>query len=959
MKTSVIEVRDMLSVLSVLDVEKRIGDVPGVENVTVNHGPGTATVRYDETRLDIADIKSDVRQRGFESAEPDEATPVAAAPTPAIAPVPSPVAPESAGPQGPEQKDKAASAAAPPAAASGPKPPASPPVAASVPEAAPAPGVAAAKGPLVLALDAVTATLLQVGGKGASLARMARAGFPVPPGILITTEAYRAFVDTNALQESIVALAKDATRPTEHTSADIRALFEGASIPPEVVGEIQRVYADLTRATEDASPLAVRSTATAEDLPGASFAGQHDSFLNIRGEQALLDAVKRCWSSLWTARALEYRARQGIEPSGVWMAVIVQRMVDAESSGVLFTANPLTGARDEIVLDASWGLGEAIVGGSVTPDHIVADKMTDAIREIKIGDKAVMTTLSDAGTVESRVDESKRRAQVLSAGQVTELVTLGRAIEALYGSPQDIEWCQANQKIYIVQARPITALPPAPVPWPSPIPGAKWMKDVQTAEWAKEPPSPLGATTTFVTMSDARERTRSFPPVPKHHAPWSTLINGWLYQRADHKVPSLLGFMLGMYMRFVFKPLNGHARVERRWPNRLAALAELEQTDIKAQSDVELRAYSERVLDALSWWWVELVWFAAIGRQSAQMLDSLHLTGLTASGALFRGNDSLLLDGERALRKAAQDPAAVKDYLARFGHTVESADPIHPTLCESPEHLKVQLAAASRADVGPDERLVKTQKERQAVEQTVRKLKGLRARLARRMIFTGQTHAAHTDNAVFHFQRVLAAVRAAFLEAGWRLVRAGHLQQADDVFYLERDEVWAGADSFKTTVIVRRIFRDQHKRLAPPPFVPPAFDPLWVKDPLAKMMPPAQRSAMFGRGVGDRDGKRVLVGSPSSPGRAQGVARVISGPGDFARFNQGDVLVAQATSPIWTPLLGIAAAAVTEVGGPFAHAAIVAREFGIPLVDGATDATRVITDGATIVVDGTAGIVEL
>jgi pyruvate,water dikinase len=333
--------------------------------------------------------------------------------------------------------------------------------------------------------------------------------------------------------------------------------------------------------------------------------------------------------------------------------------------------------------------------------------------------------------------------------------------------------------------------------------------------------------------------------------------------------------------------------------------------------------------------------------------------GFPSSGTLFRGNDSLLLDSERALRKAAHDPATVSDYLARFGHTVDSADPIHPTLRESPEHLKVQLAAASRTEAGPDERLVQTRKERQAAEHVVRNLKGLRARLARRMLVTGQTHAAHTDNAVFHFQRVLAAVRATFLEAGRRLVQAGYLDQTDDVFYLERDEVWAGGDTLRTTVIVRRVFRDQNKRLAPPAFVPPASDPIWVTDPLIKKMSPAQREAMFGRGVHDRDGKRVLVGSPSSPGRAKGTARVISGPEDFARFNQGDILVAQATSPIWTPLLGIAAAAVTEVGGPFAHAAIVAREFGIPLVDGATDATRVIVDGTTIVVNGSAGIVEL
>jgi pyruvate,water dikinase len=198
--------------------------------------------------------------------------------------------------------------------------------------------------PLVLALDAGPATLAKVGGKGVSLARMTRAGFPVPPGFLITTDAYRAFVEANGLQEGIVALAKETARPREDTSKDIRALFERASMPPHVVLEIQRMYAALIQATGGAPPLAARSSATAEDLPGASFAGQHDSFLNVRGEGALLDAVKRCWSSLWTARAIDYRARQGIDPSLVWMAVIVQQMVEAEASGVLFTANPLTGA---------------------------------------------------------------------------------------------------------------------------------------------------------------------------------------------------------------------------------------------------------------------------------------------------------------------------------------------------------------------------------------------------------------------------------------------------------------------------------------------------------------------------------------------------------------------------------------------------------------------------------------
>ena len=176
-------------------------------------------------------------------------------------------------------------------------------------------------------------------------------------------------------------------------------------------------------------------------------------------------------------------------------------------------------------------MGEAIVGGLVTPDHIVADKATDAIKEIKIGNKAVMTTLIDTGTVESEVEEIKRRAQVLSAAQVTELITLGRAIESLYGAPQDIEWCLANKKLYIVQARPITALPSAPLPWLSPVTGAKWLKDIQAAEWATEPLSPLGATTTFVSMIEARQHR-----YPMQKLPWYALVSGWLYIRADFRM---------------------------------------------------------------------------------------------------------------------------------------------------------------------------------------------------------------------------------------------------------------------------------------------------------------------------------------------------------------------------------------------------------------------------------------
>src|SRR3990172_8535186 len=280
----------------------------------------------------------------------------------------------------------------------------------------------------ILPFDSSDATLARVGGKGANLGRLARAGFPLPPRFLITTAAYPAFVQANDLHARIVALETNKTKTVEEVSAAIRRLFEQGHIQSEAAAAIQLAYAELMHLTGDASPVAVRSSATAEDLPAASFAGQQESYLNVRGEQALLEAVKRCWSSLWTARALDYRTRQNIDPSSVSLAVVVQAMVLAEAAAILFTANPMSGARDEIVLNAAWGLGEAIVGGLVTPDQVVVDKATGAIKQMVIGDKAVMTVPTATGTAEREVEASRQHAPVLDAARVAELVKLGAAI---------------------------------------------------------------------------------------------------------------------------------------------------------------------------------------------------------------------------------------------------------------------------------------------------------------------------------------------------------------------------------------------------------------------------------------------------------------------------------------------------------------------------------------------------
>ncbi len=807
--------------------------------------------------------------------------------------------------------------------------------------------------PFVLPLNSADATWAAVGGKGLNLSRLTRAGFPVPPGFFVTTGAYRAFVQANNLQKQIINWASNPADTSETRSAAIRQLFANGLIPADLAEAIHHAYGDLVQTVGDL-PLAVRSSATAEDLPGASFAGQQDTYLNVRGEETVMEAVQRCWSSLWTARALEYRARQGVAPSVVSLAVVVQVMALAEASGIMFTANPINGSRDEIVIDAAWGLGEAIVGGLVTPDHGVVDKVTGAIKQITIADKTVITVPTATGTEERPVEESKRRKQVLETAQVTELAKLGAEIEKYYGEPQDIEWCLANGKFYIVQARPITTLPAEPLQWESPVPGAKWLKDLQAGEWATEPLSPLGATTTFDAMITARQRK-----FPMQQWPWSARINGWLYIRADFRPLWLINALTVLLWGMITGTLDGHSRMRRLWPSQLKALDDLEKAELERFSDERLRARVDRLLEILGGWWWEVTWYAAAALIGEQILPKLKVPNLVDSTVLFRGNDSLLLEAERALRQAAHT-GEIQTYLAKFGHFVESADPIHLTLREAPELLAQHLAAARRSEVSPDERLMRIRHERTEAERLVRALPGIRGFLARGILRSSQGHAAHTDDAVFHFQRVLALIRATFLEVGRRLTSTGVLQQAKDVFYLEYGELWqAPRPDLAEFVVKRRDLHESQKRLAPPAFIPQLSDPVWNNDSHMKFFASVIGETVMRRGIEERNGRKLLVGTPGSPGRARGTARVIAGPNDFHRFQPGEVLVAHATTPIWTPLFNIASAAVTEVGGPFSHAAIVAREFGIPLVNGALDATRVIADDSLVVVDGSAGVVEL
>ena len=310
----------------------------------------------------------------------------------------------------------------------------------------------------LLPLNTSTATLETVGGKALNLARLAQAGFPVPGGFLIPVAAYQQFVEENRLSLKIVAeLAGsflDQPSVLETLSQAIRGWFAEGVMSPDLAAEIQDAYRDLGRPA-----VAVRSSATAEDLPDVSFAGQQDTFLNVTGERALLKAVVECWSSLWTGRAIGYRHRNHIGQAGLGLAVIAQVMVPSQASGVVFTANPLTGLRSEMVIDATLGLGEALVSGKVEPDHYVVDMRSRQVVLKQLGSKAlVIESLAGGGTLERMGDASQ--VQALPDEQILALAEMCQRVADEYFAPQDIEWAWAGGKLFLLQSRPVTSLYP-------------------------------------------------------------------------------------------------------------------------------------------------------------------------------------------------------------------------------------------------------------------------------------------------------------------------------------------------------------------------------------------------------------------------------------------------------------------------------------------------------------------
>ena len=851
------------------------------------------------------------------------------------------------------------------------------------------------------------------GGKGANLGEMTAAGFPVPPGFVLTTEAYDTFVQTHGLLQQIVDLASKVSagdpQSGEGASAAIKKLFLAAEMPEDIQADLLAAYADLTH--EGDVPVAVRSSATAEDLPTASFAGQQESYLNIQGESSLLDAVQECWASLWTARAISYRMRQVIDPATVSLAVVVQHLIPADSAGILFTASPIDGTREQTVINAAWGLGEAIVSGMVTPDTVIVAKSDQQILLRETATKSIMTVRTDNGTKDQPVPEAQQNQQVVDDTTAIELARYGAQIEAHYGLPMDIEWAISDNNIAILQARPITSLPPAPledVRWEPPRPGTIWMRR-QIVEHMPEPLSPLfdelylqnGLDHSMETLaafmgdlSGIEINVWDFVDPP-----FAATVNGYAYSIASFNFsPKIIPLVLRVYIIVLPKMIR---HLIPRWrdkslPDYQAIIEHWKGIDFFNASDEELlRGVRELAAEDATYWFAAAVPLGLARTTDAALdrfLKSVSKGSRLTSGSFLRGFPSKASEAQAqleavarkihhsdALRELVLDTPAsrlvpilaehpegrgvmddLQQYLDAYGHQIYNLDFAAPTLADDPLPVLLSLKTA----VAHPERDARThqakavQERELLVARTERSLNPIQRPIFKRLLGWAQHYSPYREEALFYVGAAWPTLRRLALELGQRLTQAGSLDTPGDVFYLNSAELAAAsvarADGVSQPELAklaeeRRVLHEARKRLEPPASVPP--DGRFKFGPIdMAIFEPKIRTVSTGP---------ILDGFAVSPGQVTAPASIISSPEDFGKMAPDSILVCTTTTPAWTPLFAQAKGLVTDIGGALAHGSIVAREYGIPAVMGTGVATQRIADGQLIRVDGDRGTVTL
>ena len=836
------------------------------------------------------------------------------------------------------------------------------------------------------------ATIETVGGKGASLARLSRAGLPVPDGFQITTAAYRRFVTGNKLQEQILAavsaVAADQPATLEEASGRIGRLFTQSAMPEDIAEAIRHAYAGLGGG--DLS-VAVRSSATAEDLPEMSFAGQMETYLNVHGEAMVLEAVKRCWASLWTARAMGYRLRNGIAPQEVSLAVVTQELVPAEAAGILFTADPLAGRRDRVVINAAWGLGEAVVGGQVTPDTVVVDKASGKVIEQQISKKDTMTVRTQAGTHEEPVPADRRTKAVLSPRRAAELARIGVRVEELYGQPVDIEWAFDHGRFFLLQARPITTLRghnPAAGEWNDSLAGdflwtranyGEAVPDVMTpCTWSlvqilidnADPsvgPYPFGniGGRLYKNLSEAASLVAAFGVSPRRFAGMIETGFGKLPEGVE--IPIVRLSLWGLLRKSLPVVIHDMSRMS-------ANLKRLPAFLVEAPGRCEaLKARIQAVSDPaelVALWQAEITPFflecchmvqASANQGGAGILtiprNLQKLVGEDDANALLTGpgvgsGPLASLGPLLGLTQLARGEIDRATFARQFGHRgPHEAEVSIPRPAEDPDWIDRQLAGLRQAQDDATALLARQEATRKAAWDRIHERYPQKETSIRRQIDRWAAIAHDREAARSEVIRALWVLRCFVLRAG------ALTGQGESIFFLSIDEILAvlGGDKASLAHVPARRATYQRYCALPsyPVLVRGRFDPFqWAADP-------ERRSDMFNASGGSPPAGGAITGFPGAAGVVEGRARVIATAEDGDQLQAGEILVTTVTNVGWTPLFPRAAAVVTDIGAPLSHAAIVARELGIPAVVGCGNATMRLKTGDRVRVDGGQGTVEI
>ncbi|HEX8695027.1 MAG TPA: PEP/pyruvate-binding domain-containing protein [Longimicrobium sp.] len=811
------------------------------------------------------------------------------------------------------------------------------------------------------------------GGKGASLARLTQGGFPVPPGVVVPAAAYRAFLAAvPGLEARIAALTPGDAAALHAQCAEVRALLVSHPLPPEVDQALRARLPPLL----GGGRVSVRSSATLEDLAGAAFAGQHDTYLDVAGVDGVIEAVRRCFASLWEDRAVRYRHERGFGAAGAAMAVVVQRMVASEVAGVAFSMNPVTGDLDQVVVNAAFGLGETVVSGEGGIDQYVLSRRTGEVVQRAVGTKAHALVSTRHGTERVEVPPEKRDAPALSDAELAELLRLVVRVERFYAFPQDTEWAVAGGTLYLLQSRPVTEFP------------ARWTRD-ESAERFPNPVTPLTWDFTTEGFHESLAYSLELLGYPPFAGKWFERFDGYVYGNQT----AVQLFTQALQVRFdSLEELSSKRQwlIDRyRWVQELPvtwardldryllALGRFAAVDLETLPDGELwrhlravdrlgREYflpniaisiTQGVLHRTLFTLVAML----VGRERAPALyDALTSFCETKTNLVnadlyrlyrvVRGEPELErllteVDRRRAweegmLERFPAFASGFRRFLENHGHREVDFDAYVPTWIGQPwvvlENLRLMLLQGDVADPAPREGSLRARQsaaEREYLALVPEELRNFAAEVLRlTRAYTGLDDLEH-----YQTTRLSIPFRAALVEVGRRLVGRGVVERPEDVFFLRKRTLTAlmegepVEDAAAEEARRERAAYEAAKRAAPPR--------VYGEEPEAAA-------------------EGALRGLPGSPGVAEGPVCRVHGVEDFARFVPGSVLVARTTNPAWTPLFYSACAVVTESGGPLSHGAVTAREVGVPAVMAVHGALSSLHDGERVRVNGTQGLVS-